>query len=262
MRLIVNADDFGLTLGVSRAILKGMKDGIVTDTSALVTAPGFEGSVVLAREAGIGEMGLHVLLTVGHPALPAAQVPTLVNEQGRFYTRPQFLEHNISLSEVEAEIEAQILRLEQSGLRLNHIDCHHGLMNATQGMRDLFIDLAVRHGVPLRNEASRYCPLEIQRQYLERGVRMPEHFYLNHHGVPTHKVEHIQAHLSQAREQYELVEIGCHPGYNDGELEELSPLNQDREIEMSVVMDQELKRWIQDEKINLVSFGEAFEEVQ
>lgn len=262
MRLIVNADDFGLTTGVSRAILYGMANGILTDTSALVTAPGFAASVALAQNAGVQAMGVHVLLTMGTPALPPEKVPSLVDANGRFYTRDQFLNRTISFMEVEAEIEAQIRLLKDSGLRLNHIDCHHGLMNTSSQMRELFIHLALRHGVPLRNEASRYCPPEIQQVYRDCGVQMTDHLYLNHHGVPTHKVEHVLDYLGQAQKQYELVEIGCHPGYNDKELESLSPLNRDREIELAVMTDAQILQCITANGIKLASYSEAFQEVQ
>lgn len=258
----MNADDYGLTKHVSRAILDGMRDGIITDTSALVTAPGFEESASLALASGLREMGLHVLLTMGRPALPASEIPSLVKETGFFPAREEFLAKPVSIAEAEAEIEAQISKLERTGLRLNHMDCHHGLMNKSADLRELFITLALRHGVPIRNEASRYATKEIESRYRDKGVAMPEHLYFNHPGIRTHKTEHVLEYLDEAKERYTLVEIGCHPGYCDSILEQLSQLNRERERELAVFTDGRVKDFIRNHSIELVSYTEAFAEVE
>lgn len=258
MKLIVNADDYGLTRGVSQAILDGMREGIITDTSALVTAPGFEESAAMALDVGVREMGLHVLLTMGKPALPTEKVLSLVNKEGNFYTRDEFLRRKIDIAEAEAEIEAQIGKLLKTGLKLNHIDSHHGLMNQNASMRDLFIRIGTKYDKPVRNEASRYCKKEVERIYFEKGLRMAEHFYVNHHSVSAHKTEHVLQYLEEALKQYRLVEIACHPGYNDEELEKISVLNKDRETDFAVFMNEEIKKYIRDNGIELVSYTDAF----
>ena len=87
MKLIINADDYGLTDGVNRGILKGLKVGILTDTSAIVCAPAFRAGAELALKNGIREMGLLCLATMGWPILPAGRVRSLVSEDGRFFPR-------------------------------------------------------------------------------------------------------------------------------------------------------------------------------
>lgn len=64
MRLIINADDFGLTESVSKGILKGMQEGIITDTTMLTNTRHFDRSIELAKEAGIEAMGVHLNLTI------------------------------------------------------------------------------------------------------------------------------------------------------------------------------------------------------
>lgn len=71
MRLIINADDFGLTESVSKGILKGMKEGIITDTTMLTNTNHFDRSIELAKEAGVKEMGVHLNLTLLRPLLDA-----------------------------------------------------------------------------------------------------------------------------------------------------------------------------------------------
>ncbi len=65
-RLIVNADDFGLTPQVSAGILTAHRHGIVSSTTALVTAAIDDDSIDALRDSGLG-VGLHVNLTLGRP---------------------------------------------------------------------------------------------------------------------------------------------------------------------------------------------------
>ena len=84
-KLIVNADDFGLAESINRGIIKGYKDGFITSTSLMCSAPAFADAVKLARlTPGLG-LGIHLTLVGGvKPVLPAAQVSSLVDEQGVF----------------------------------------------------------------------------------------------------------------------------------------------------------------------------------
>ena len=82
--LIVNADDFNLTEGVSRGILEAHRRGIVTSTTVMVNLPGLEQSRSLARQAPRLGVGLHLNLTFGPPVLPAREVPSLVDDSSRF----------------------------------------------------------------------------------------------------------------------------------------------------------------------------------
>jgi hypothetical protein len=84
--LIVNADDFGLAESINRGIIKGYKDGFITSTSLMCSAPAFKDAVALAQEnhPGLG-VGIHLTLVGGvAPVLPPEQVPTLVDDQRRF----------------------------------------------------------------------------------------------------------------------------------------------------------------------------------
>jgi len=79
-RLIVNADDFGLTPGVSAGILAARRHGLVTSTTVLVTADPDREQLARARAEGLG-LGLHVNLTLGRPLTGAR---SLVDASGRF----------------------------------------------------------------------------------------------------------------------------------------------------------------------------------
>ena len=131
-QLIVNADDFGLTTGVNRGILRAFKDGIVTSASLLVTGNAFEEAVELARRNLDLDVGLHLALVEEPAVLGRELLPTLVDETGRLpRTSGEFFRRavlgRINWDEVEREIAAQIERFQNTGLRLSHLDSHQHL---------------------------------------------------------------------------------------------------------------------------------------
>jgi hopanoid biosynthesis associated protein HpnK len=129
-RLIVNADDFGLTEGVNRAIVELHRAGVVTSASLMARAGATDEAIQLARATPSLGVGCHVVLSDGEPVLPPDKIPSLVDARtGRFpnsltgfllrlYTR------RIRAEEIEAEATAQISLLQQRGVHLTHIDTH------------------------------------------------------------------------------------------------------------------------------------------
>ncbi len=132
-KLIVNADDFGLTSGVNRAILELHRAGVLTSTSLMARASATEEAIEIARATPTLGVGCHVVLVDGEPVLPAEQIPTLVDPRtGHFPPSltvflARLFSGRIRSSEIEAEISAQISLLKQRGLRLTHVDTHKHL---------------------------------------------------------------------------------------------------------------------------------------
>jgi len=129
-RLIVNADDFGLTAGVNRAILELHAAGVVTSTTLMARGGAAEAAIEAARNTPSLGVGCHVVLVDGESALEASEIPTLVDAKtGRFRdTLNAFLmrlfARRINAEEIEAEAAAQIAVLQSRGLRLTHVDTH------------------------------------------------------------------------------------------------------------------------------------------
>ena len=150
--LIVNADDYGLTPGVSRAILDAHRDGVVTSTSVLALAPGFEPTVGwLADAPGLGT-GAHLAL-VGEdpPLLSAREVPTLVDGRGRLNLSwrqflPRAAARRIDPDDVRRELGAQIERIRAAGVTIDHLDTHQNL-HLWPSVRDVVLDLGEQHDV-------------------------------------------------------------------------------------------------------------------
>jgi hopanoid biosynthesis associated protein HpnK len=129
-RLIVNADDFGLTAGVNRAIVELHQAGVLTSTTLMARAGATPEAIRMALATPNLGVGCHVVLVDGEPVLPPREIPSLIDaETGRFpATLSTFLRRlftgRIRSAEIEAEAGAQIAVLKDAGLRLTHIDTH------------------------------------------------------------------------------------------------------------------------------------------
>lgn len=129
-RLIVNADDFGLTGGVNKAIVELHKAGVLTSTTLMAKAAATAQAIALAQATPSLGVGCHVVLVDGEPILEPCVIPTLADAQtgrlsptlGGFLKR--LLTGRITAADIEAEVAAQIALLQSQGVRLTHIDAH------------------------------------------------------------------------------------------------------------------------------------------
>lgn len=127
-RLIVNADDFGLSRGINDAIFAAHTDGILTSASLMANQPASEHAVELLHKMPHLGVGVHLNLTSGTPVLSPREVPSLVGDDGAF--RPpdalfqKLWRFQVSAAHVEAEFRAQIRWLKDRGVQLLHADSH------------------------------------------------------------------------------------------------------------------------------------------
>lgn len=128
-RLIVNADDFGLSPSVNAAVIRAHREGILTSASLMVNEPGCGEAVRLARENPRLGVGLHLTLLMGHSALPPETIPGLVNVRGEFSNNPvgagmaYFFKRSLR-EQLRAEIHAQFNKFRSTGLLLDHVNGH------------------------------------------------------------------------------------------------------------------------------------------
>jgi hopanoid biosynthesis associated protein HpnK len=131
-RLIVNADDFGFTAGVNRAIVEAHTHGIVTSSTLMANGRAFKDAVRLAMSVPRLSIGCHVVLIDGEPVLDAKLLPSITSAHstgGRFRDRLQFfaaraLAGRLDSGEIEAEASAQIRKLQSAGVSVSHLDTH------------------------------------------------------------------------------------------------------------------------------------------
>jgi predicted glycoside hydrolase/deacetylase ChbG (UPF0249 family) len=166
--LIVNADDFGLTHGVSAGILTAHRHGIVTSTTVLVTADIDRRQLDEARAAGLG-LGLHVNFTLGKPLTRGR---SLVDGGGRFVRDPVRAAAVADARDARAEIEAQIARFEKLvGRPPTHLDSHHHV-GLYPPVRDVVLDVARAHGLPVRSQDT-----VARVRARSAGLRTTDHFF-------------------------------------------------------------------------------------
>jgi hopanoid biosynthesis associated protein HpnK len=127
--LIVNADDFGRSPSINRAIVRAHREGILTSASLMVNEPACSEAVALATDnPGLG-VGLHLTLLCGHSALPATRIPGLVNARCEFTNNSSgagfryFFDARLR-TQLRDEIHAQFDRFRDTGLRLDHVNGH------------------------------------------------------------------------------------------------------------------------------------------
>ena len=128
-RLIVNADDFGLSRSVNEAVIRAHRDGILTSASLMVNEPACDEAVKIAKENPKLGVGLHITLLMGHSALPAGKIPGLVNNRGEFSDSPvstgmKYFFNSGLRKQLRAEIRAQFEKFRATGLPLDHVNGH------------------------------------------------------------------------------------------------------------------------------------------
>ena len=170
LRLIVNADDFGMTEAVNQGIVEAHDRGIVTSASIMATGSAFEHAVALAKTRPGLAVGVHLTLTEQRPLIGTAAAPSLVGRDGRFprhlvqFAKP-YLRGKVALVEVRAELDAQIRKVRDAGIAVSHLDGHQHV-HVLPGIAAIVADLAASHGIG----AVRY-PAERVSAYMLRNLQ-------------------------------------------------------------------------------------------
>lgn len=248
--LWINADDFGLSDGVSAGIVEAVLRGAVHSTTAMVCAGGAPATLARHAPAIPGRIGLHLQLTGGVPCCAPGEVPSLVDADGRFPRKRKDLGRP-DPREVEREWEAQLALLRSLGIAPSHLDSHHHV-HRQPGLFEVFVRMAVRHGLPARGGGPLWA-----------GA-------LRHQGVPTADVfcdafydgaldvDHLLAAAGSAAQRTPeggTVELMSHPGYVDDDLRAQSIYVEPRERELATLCSPELPARL--EKLGLVLAGPA-----
>ena len=127
-RLIVNADDFGFTSGVNRAIVEAHTHGIVTSSTLMANGLTFPEAVQLAKSSPCLSIGCHIVLIDGEPLLDSSKLPTITDSRrfpdGLKTFAARALTGRMKAYEIEAETKAQIQKIQSAGLSISHVDTH------------------------------------------------------------------------------------------------------------------------------------------
>lgn len=277
-QLILNADDFGLTRGINQGIIRAHREGILTSTTLMATAPAFDDACVLARANPQLSVGCHVVLVGGKSVLSPPEVPSLADKEGKLPASVGMLVAKMSLGkihmrDVEREVQAQIEKIRAAGIEPSHFDSHkhaHAhpmVMEAIGKVAQACRIKRVRNPVERLGDSWRGAGLSKQlavaaavqvvarrfrslaRKY---GLRAPERFL----GLATtgrlgplalgRMIETLPEGIS---------EIMLHPGIWDEDLARTgSRLQRQRELELEGLLDPDLKRTVEKEGIELIGY--------
>jgi chitin disaccharide deacetylase len=280
-RLIVNADDFGLTSGVNRAIIEGHTHGAVTSATLMANMPAFDAAVRLAKEHPSLGVGLHINITQGRPVAEASRVASLVNDRGEFWGTSgailkRMLAGKLKIDEVVIELRAQIEKALKAGLRLTHVDSHkhtHALpqicvaivstikeygINAVRAPRERWrFDRDAESFEVIKQSAGAFGISQLCRvsdaRLKKSNLKTPDFFFgVARTGFWTKRwlidlIERLPAGAS---------ELMCHPGYEDAELDGVKTrLRASRTNELRLLTDPDVVAKLKENGVELINFS-------
>lgn len=246
-RLLVNADDFGLTARVTEGIAEAMLRGVVSTTTAMVCPPGAREHVTRWAGPLPGRVGLHLQLTDGAPCAEPGSVPSLLQAGGRFPRSWRDL-GRLNPEEVRAEWRAQVERLAGWGVRPSHLDSHHHVHKFPAAF-EAYCELAREYDLPARSLSP-----EMTERLRARGVRCADFCETGwYDGQLTvgEFLDVVERAFARAGGRG-TVELMCHPGYADAELAARSKYVGQRERELRALCSPELAAELRARGVELV----------
>ncbi len=284
-RLIINADDYGLTPGVNRAIVEAHQHGVVTSSTLMAVGDAFNDAAKLARQNPRLRVGCHTVLIDGTPLTDPKKIATLSTPRGHFRTSlPDFahaaLRGRIRDEDIAAEAKAQFAKLRSAGIRISHFDTHKHVHMFPPIARPL-LKAAHEFGIAaVRNPFAPIKPLAfahlVKRPKLWK--RYSEVAVLRTMGAKFRKLA-AQNGLKTTDGTFGIVATGalderlfeaiigcipegtwefvCHPGYNDEALAKVKTrLRASRVAELKVLTSARAREILREREIELISYAD------
>lgn len=229
--IVINADDFGLTAGVSQAIVEALGEGAVSGTSVMVCAARAEDCVRQWLPEIRDRAGVHLQLTGGVPRLASGTVSSLCANDGTFLPRSEVA--RAEPRHVAAEWEAQLDTARSWGLEPTHLDSHHDVHHYPH-ILEVYLSLALASGLPVRGG-----PGHVRTRMDDLAVPGSRALVRRWTGRST-GCNGLLVELSGVLEstpEGEPVEIVSHPGYVDDDLHRLSVLIDARVADLTALRD-------------------------
>lgn len=287
-RLVVNADDFGYTTGVNRAIAEAHTHGIVTSSTLMASGRAFQDAVDLAKRLPRLSVGCHVVLIDGEPVLDAANLPSIaIGNSGPPRFRDSLksfaaraLSGRLSSHEVEAETTAQIRKIQSQGIQVTHLDSHKHTHLFPAVLRPILKAARACGVCAMRNPFGPRKPLRSSDLLARPGLwtRYAEVRVLNalagkfrdavkNEGFTTPDGTLgviVTGSLDESlfRAIADIIPDGtwefvCHPGYNDADLQRAhTRLRESRETELRVLTMPAARELLAEREIELISYRE------
>jgi hopanoid biosynthesis associated protein HpnK len=263
-RLILNADDFGLTHGINRAIAELHSAGALTSATLMANGEAFEDAVRIAHAQPTLGIGCHVVLTDGVPVSPPETIPTLMGPDGRSFRRSltdffaAVMFGRVSEEDVAREAFAQIIRIQQQGIMLTHVDTHKHTHILPRVARPL-LAVAERAGIrAIRNPfeprwSSRLGNSPFLRRVQLRALGQLQSLFVSLPQIRSGRIRTTSGtvgisatgslNATTLRAILDILPAGtwelvCHPGYNGRDLDAVTTrLRATRDIERAALLD-------------------------
>jgi len=259
-KLIINADDFGLSLSINKGIIDAHRKGAITDISIIADGEAYEHAAKLAKESGIKNIGAHILLSQEK------------SESDKYYRFPWGYVLDVKkLVEVENKIREQIEKIKNSGLKISHLDSHQHV-HMWPGILEKFIRLAKEYKIKfirfpretkipnisdIRNLVrtfllSSLCGLS-KNKLINSGIQKSDYFYGHFYSGRLNKerlldiFEYIKDGVS---------ELSCHPGYFANESCKKYWWHSNCENELKAFTDPDVREALKANHIELVSYSD------
>ncbi len=232
LRLIVNADDFGLSKGVNYGILECFRNGVLTSTTMMMNAPALDHAIELMKQYDLA-VGIHLVASMFEPL---TTVKSFTKEDGLFDKGKMFDDsQTIDEMELEKEWRAQIdLFVEKTGKKPTHIDSHHHVHKLAK-TKKVIMALANEYGLQIRG---------IDTPFGE-PIQFISDFYGENIGVKDFK-EIVKGEGT--------LELMCHPAFIDNGLLNATSYNSKRKDELDTLTSKEIRSWVENQSIELISY--------
>lgn len=266
-KLIVSADDFGLTGSINEGIAKARRDGIVTSLNMLPAGEAFDDAVRLSRQMKLEEAGAHLSLT---------EVPFLTGDK-KFYKNHnqfffEFISGKIKRDEIYIELEYQLDRVKKTGLKITNLSSHEHV-HLIPGIFGIFVRLAKEYGIPYMRLTYRdriMKPLTLKKIYkkmiiLSLGkadeivlrkadLKGADNFigFLDSGNISEKVLINMLRSLKEG-----TTEFVCHPGFIGHEVLNRYRFHLKCEEELSALTSPRVKKIIDEEKIQLTGYADS-----
>lgn len=283
-RLIVNADGYGFTYGINRAVEETVEAGMVTSVSVNVNFEPIQQLPDFLKRYPHVSVGVHLNPLVGRPVSSANEVPSLVNNKGEFLNG-EFVSRlqsgRIHLDELELEMTRQIeVGRQLAGASLTHLDSHQNCHLYPRFFK-LFLRLVKKFNIQRMRTHKRHMCVENQhrtysaaRYYVTKPLRILTHTFSRYEMWSARRVGIRMAdrllcfgNLEKANDVllkswlniFKNVppgtnEIFCHPAYVDADLRRYATYVDSREKEVAALTNGILKDALPQSGVQLISF--------
>lgn len=149
-KIIINADDFGISKDINLSILSAFEKNLITSSTLIANMESFDDAVRIINEKKLhGRIGIHLNLSQGKPLSEKIKyVGEFVNTEGDLNFKRNVLYTLNKKQEIAVfdEFESQILRLIEHGVHPTHIDSHHHV-HTEWDIGRVVIKLAKKHNI-------------------------------------------------------------------------------------------------------------------